>query len=329
MYELFTIRDIRANSSTFSYRIAPDTSDPLFSMRQFLSPAHPTQNIASNPSLVTWNMNPFIEANYIFVNDQELAYLAKTEHSFLISQVDVVQREGQTGPSNDLELTMKNLCTRIIWVCQRSDRILLNDHDNYTNWEDAYNGPINSNGLGWVTSGSALPLNVSQKDVLLESTLILDGKERFAPKQTLFFSGIQLYKHQTGNPIPGIYEYSFALDNNPIQPSGHINGSMFNKTVMRNTYVLPPYSTGVENGETLEIQCVLKSTATSMNPIVVNPNAVDDNGNKLYGPEDVVTIIKKAADRETYKYTFTVRAYVQSYNFLRILSGLGNIVFSS
>lgn len=329
MYELFTIRDVRSESDTFAHRIAPDTSDPLFSMRNFLSPAHPTQNIASNTSLTTWNMNPFIEANYVFVNDQELAYLAKTEHSFMISQVDVVQKEGQAGPSNDMELTMKNLCTRIVWAGQRSDRILLNDHDNYTNWKDPYNAPIDSNGLGWVTSGTALAPNVSQRDILLESTLILDGKERFAPKQTLFFSGLQLFKHQTGNPIPGIYEYSFEIKNDPIQPSGHLNGSMFNKTILRNTLVLPPFSSDVVNEDPANIICVLKSTATSMNPIVVNPNAVDSNGNKLYGPEDVVTIIRKAADRETFEYTFTLRAYVESYNFLRILSGLGNIVFSS
>jgi hypothetical protein len=46
---------------------------------------------------------------------------------------------------------------------------------------------------------------VNRRDILLESTIILDGKERFAPKETLFFSGIQLYRHQTGNPIPGVY----------------------------------------------------------------------------------------------------------------------------
>jgi hypothetical protein len=160
--------------------------------------------------------------------------------------------------------------------------------------------------------------------------LILDGKERFAPKETVFFSGIQPYRHQTGNPIAGIYEYSFALNNDPIQPSGHLNGSMFNRTMLRNTFVSPPYAEDVQNGTANTTICVLKSTATSKNPIVItNPNVLGSDGKPLYKPEDVVTIVQKSATGETYKYRYTVRAYVQSYNFLRILGGLGNVVFSS
>jgi hypothetical protein len=242
----------------------------------------------------------------------------------------MVQAEGQYGPSNDLELTMKNLVTRIIWASQRSDRISQNDHDNYTNWEDASKSPFTSNTMGWYTTGLVQPDNVNQRDILLESTLILDGKERFAPKQTLFFSGIQPYRHQTGNPIAGIYEYSFALNNDAVQPSGHLNGSMFNRTLLRNTFVSPPYATDIQDGTANTTICVLKSTATSKNPLVItNPNTLGSDGKPLYGPEDIVTIVKKSATGETYQYTYTVRAYVQSYNFLRIMGGIGNVVFSS
>lgn len=338
MYELFTIRDVRTqinatDNPNFGVRIAPDASIDAFTMKHFLSPplyATPTQN--ATPGLTSWSFNPFVEGNYIFLSDAELAYVARMDHSFMISQNDMVQAEGQQGPSNDLELTMKNLCTRIVWLAQRSDRILQNDWDNYTNWEDPYAAPFDSNSMGWYTSGIAQSSNVSQKDILLESTIILDGQERFAAKQTGFFNGIQMYRHQTGNPIQGIYEYSFALDNNPDQPSGSLNGSMFNKTILRNTFVLPPYvvTGGGGGGIAGPTQvCVLKSTATSANPVVVNPNAVDQYGKLLYKPNELVTIFTKAATGQTFDYTFTVRAYVQSYNFLRIMGGIGNVVFSS
>jgi hypothetical protein len=336
-FELFTVRDPRttlsnnALNTNFGVRIAPDTSDSNFALSHFLSPpmySNPTLNVT--PDARSWKFNPFIEANYIFVGDTELAYIARSEHTFMISQIDSVQAEGQYGPSNDLELTMKNLVTRILWVAQRSDRVLQNDWDNYTNWVDPYRSPFNSASLGWYVSGIAQPANVSQRDTLLESTLILDGQERFAPKQTLFFSGLELYRHQTGNPIPGIYEYSFALDNDPIQPSGHLNGSMFNKTLLRNTWVLPPYSESVANGTAQTAVCVLKSTVNSLNPVVIpDPTIRDDKGILIYGPEDVVTIIRKDANAPTFQYTFNVRAYVQSYNFLRIMGGIGNVVFSS
>lgn len=330
-YDLFTVKDVRILSDTFGSRIAPDISASEFRLNHFLSPpSYSNPTIPINPSLVSWNTNPFIEGNYIFVGDSELAYMARNEHSFMISQIDVVQKEGQFGPSNDMELTMKNLCTRVIWLGQRSDRILLNDHDNYTNWEDPYNSPLSSSLLGWYSTGEALERNVSQRDILLESTIMLDGQERFAPKQTLFFSGLELYRHQTGNPFPGVYEYSFALNNDPIQPSGHINGSMFSKTLLRNTFLLPPYTSYIEDDTSQPVLCVLKSSAGSLNPVVIqNPNATDANGNRIYRRDDLVTIIDKAPDRQVYKYTFTVRAYVESYNFLRIMSGLGNIVFSS
>jgi hypothetical protein len=226
---------------------------------------------------------------------------------------------------------MKNLVTRIVWLAQRSDRILQNDPDNYTNWEDANRSPISPGSLGWYSTGLAQSANISQRDILLESTIVLDGKERFAPKQTLFFSGLELYRHQTGNPIPGIYEYSFALNNDPVQPSGHINGSMFNKTLLRNTFVLPPYTDGVADGSGITSVCVLKSTASSANPVVIPDVTIRDptTGKLIYGPEDIVTIIRKTATGATYGYTYTVKAYVQSYNFLRILGGLGNVVFSS
>jgi hypothetical protein len=329
-YNLFTTRDVRTTTN-FGVRITPDTADPKFSLNHFLSPplySNPASN--ANTSLTSWNFNPFVEGNYIFLSDAELAYIARTDHSFIINQLDMVQAEGQYGPSNDLELTMKNLVTRVVWVAQRSDRIAQNDYDNYTNWEDAYKSPFVSNSMGWYTSGKNLDANVSQRDILLESNIILDGQERFAPKQTLFFSGIQLYRHQTGNPIPGIYEYSFALDNHPTQPSGSLNGSMFNKTLLRNTFVLPPYTENLLPNE-LQTQCVLRSSLGSPNPVVIaNPNATNDQGQRIYNKNDLVTIVTKVPGAgNIFKYTYRIRAYVQSYNFLRIMGGLGNVVFSS
>jgi hypothetical protein len=331
-YSLFTVRDVRTvPASKFGLRITPDTSDTKFSLNHFLSPPlYSNPAINATPSLVSWNFNPFIEGNYIFLSDAELAYIARTDHSFIINQLDMVQAEGQYGPSNDLELTMKNLVTRIVWVAQRSDRITQNDYDNYTNWEDAYKSPFVGNSMGWYTSGNNLDANVSQRDILLESNIILDGQERFAPKQTLFFSGLQLYRHQTGNPIPGIYEYSFALDNHPTQPSGSLNGSMFNKTLLRNTFVLPPYTDNLLPND-LQTQCVLKSSLGSPNPVVIaNPNATNDRGQRIYSKNDLVTIVTKVPNSgNIFKYTYRIRAYVQSYNFLRIMGGLGNVVFSS
>jgi len=106
---------------------------------------------------------------------------------------------------------------------------------------------------------------------------------------------------------------------------------MSNKILVPNTLVLPPYTDGVADGSGITSVCVLKSTASSPNPVVIPDVTIRDpnTGKLIYGPEDIVTIIRKTANGATYKYTYTVKAYVQSYNFLRILGGLGNVVFSS
>ena len=63
--------------------------------------------------------------------------------------------------------------------------------------------------------------------------------------------------------------------------------------------------------------------------VVGSLNAVDRFGKLIYSPDQVVTIIQKAANTTVYKYTYNVRAYTESYNFIRILGGIGNVVFSS
>ena len=348
MYELFTIRDIREKLGTqvnpnFGQRIAPDSSISLMTMNNFLSPptyATPSQPL--NPTLMYWKLNPFIEANYIFLNDAELAHINRTEHSFLIKQIDTVSANGQYGASNDLALLMKNLCTQVVWVAQRSDRILVNDMDNYTNWANPYRPPIDTSGLTGMalsyTTGNSLSTAVSQRDILLESSIILDGKERFSYKQTYFFSQLENYRHQKGQTstdIPGVYTYSFSLEPYSTQPSGHINGSMFNKTLLRNTFVQPPLvtsSTDPNNNTPPVPVCVLKSTLNLPNPTVVNPGATGPNGQLLYSPQDVISIVPSTQVTnavKTLQYNYTVTAYVESYNYLRVMGGLANVVFTS
>jgi hypothetical protein len=318
MYSLFTILDTNTASSTFGTRIVPPTS---LSMATFLSPPTVTGSPV-NTSIQTWNIVPFIEANYIFLNESELAHIAKTDHSFIITQVDLTSAFGQYGASNDLELTMRNLCTRMVWVCQRNDVAALHDYDNYTNWTNRNFPPISTSSPLY-SSGTALTPNVSQRDILLESAVILDGNERFGFKQTEFFSRIQNYRHQEGKSIldfPGLYSYSFALDHDKGQPSGHVNGSMFNRTILRNTYISPPLKPGATGAQTI---CVLKSTSLSARPTIIRPENI-----KNYSPDEIVRIVRKS-DSQTLMYSYDVRVYVESYNFLRVLGGVGNVVFSS
>ena len=327
IYNLFTVNDVRHSSSTYNTRIAPPISDPLFAMQTFLSPPN-VDTTPQNPSLTSWELNPYVEANYIFLSDAEVVQLAKSDNAFIFKESRMVQSDGLYGAGNDIELTLVNLCTQVVWIAQRNDVIANNGVDNYTNWKDPNKPPVGTTGLSAITqcysSGNVLTNNVSERDIIVDATLILDGTEREQTRSNNFFSLLQQYSHYNGSFLSGMYSYSFAAEHEK-QPSGHINGSMFNKTVLRVNVQDPPIP--VYNGFTLQGTtppvCVLKSTALDKRPVPV-PAGNPTNLN----PDQTITIVNKP-EAVVRAYTYSGRVYVESYNFLRITRGIANVVFSS
>jgi hypothetical protein len=55
--------------------------------------------------------------------------------------------------------------------------------------------------------------------------LVLNGQDRFAQQYGKYFNQVQPFYHHTGNPYPGIYSYSFALQPQEHQPTGTCNFS--------------------------------------------------------------------------------------------------------
>ena len=92
---------------------------------------------------------------------------------------------------------------------------------------------------------------------------------------------------------------------------------MFNRTLLRLTLQLPPFTTQTQTNQA----CIIKSTVLTQNPIQVQSTSI-------FNPDNVLTIISKP-DLQVYQYTYSVRSYVESYNFLRIARGIANVVFSS
>jgi hypothetical protein len=69
----------------------------------------------------------------------------------------------------------------------------------------------------------------------------------------------------------------------------------------------------------------------SPNPTVIpaaNLNLKDAAGRPLYPPGTVTTVIQNN-DNIIFTFTYSVGVYVEAMNFLRIVSGLGNLVFAS
>jgi hypothetical protein len=177
------------------------------------------------------------------------------------------------------------------------------------------------------SSGQLQVSSIYPQDIVVDGVLLLDGKERFQTKPLPFFRLLQMYRHTTGRTpdLPGVYMYSFALDNSTYQPSGALNGSMFNKITLRLSLQQPlPESVGAGDAPTTVQVCILKSTAFNANPVVIPPGQIS-----LYDPSEILTVVQNTNNNVIFVYTYTVGIYVESVNFLRIVSGLGNLVFAS
>ena len=350
IYQLFTVIDPRdvnnpnATSTnplgTFGQRIPGIAGDNFLGMQNFLSPpmfdGQPT-----NLALQNWNLNPYVEANYIFLTETERAMVAGYERTYLISQIRYISVDGQYG-FNDTLIPMFNLCTRVVAVFQRSDLALLNQWDNYTNWTNPNAPPLSNptaafGPLTFYTSGVVDTTQLYNQDILQEGKLIFDGKDRFSTKNTQFWKLIENYKYTSGDTssLPGIYQYSFAVDpNEPTQPSGAANGSMYNKTFFEYTLQVPPVNPALlaANDSTLNPPvCVVKSTVFNPVPTPV-PNPLPQppapGYPPVYLPGQTITLYNTpATNGQPYQYNGLI--YVESFNFLKVTSGTANVIFNT
>jgi hypothetical protein len=324
--DLYTVVDVTPGSPTYGQRVAPVN----YPLSLFLSPPLAT-GLPSNPGLTTFIPDFYVEGTFIYLTEVEMNQLARADQTFLVKTVKYVNKEGQFGGNTDLEIPMFNLVTRIVFGTQRSDRILVNDWDNYTNWTNPNRAPwtpISSDvDTSLYSTGQQQVTSVYPKSSIIDGVILFDGKERIATKPFPFFSLQQMYRHVTGQPpvsLPGIYQYSFALDHDQYQPSGAANGSMFNRTILRLTLQTPlPLSVTTGGAPTSTIVCVLKSTVFSPNPTVIPAGQIP-----LYDPSELVTVVQ-TNDNVVFTFTYNVGVYVEAINFLRIVSGLGSLVFAS
>jgi hypothetical protein len=324
--DLYTVVDVNPVSPTYGKRVAPVN----YPMSLFLSPPLPT-GLPSNPSLSAFIPDFYVEGTFIYLTEVEMNQLAVADQTYLIKTVRYVNKEGQFGGNTDLEIPMFNLVTRVVFGTQRSDRMLVNDWDNYTNWTDPNRAPwtpINTDvDTSLYSTGQQQVSSVYPKSVIIDGVLMFDGKERITTKPFPFFSLQQMYRHVTGQPpvtLPGIYQYSFALDHDQYQPSGAANGSMFNRTILRLTLQTPlPLSVTTDGAPTSTVVCVLRSTVFSPNPTVIPAGQIG-----LYDPSEVVSVVQ-SNNNVIFTFTYNVGVYVEAINFLRIVSGLGSLVFAS
>jgi len=156
--------------------------------------------------------------------------------------------------------------------------------------------------LSWIIKKSGMhgayttqaPGETSDKfAVLKESRLQLNGHDRFDSRKGSYFNTVQPFEHVSppSKPVAGVYSYHFGLRSNEVvQPSGSLNFSRIDNSTL-----------------------VVTTKAASV-PTNLPANAIITEDVTYANAEGNLT---------------QLMVFAESYNILRIISGMGGLAYSS
>ena len=268
--ELFVIRDVLDVSNDYPY-IQANQNESLQQFNRFLQPP-PDISLNYTDKRTNWNADIHLISTYGFLTDDESKVFASKEQKYLFKSIYEWKHFNVTGNQRvKLDSTM-GMVSSWMWYFQRSDINLRNEWSNYTNWPyknipqqadyadsmgdwqvptigstfgPGYN-PIDGQHTGITTSGV---YNVeNEKDILMKLGILLDGKYRENVLDSGIYNYVEKYVRTSGNAPDGLYNYSFAIHNDPFdfQPSGAMNLSKFNDIQFEFQTYVPPLDSNAQ-----------------------------------------------------------------------------------
>jgi hypothetical protein len=154
--------------------------------------------------------------DYIYLDIEERRRFVSNTHEYLIEQIQYTSlipiAPGATSATVRLEFN--HPIRELFWYIQRDDMIRFHEYFNYSS-------------LGTFESGT-------RTDILLNTTLQLDGFDRFAVRDAGYFRLVQPWQYHTVIPEDFfVYSYSFSLNPEDFQPSGSMNASRMDSIVLQ------------------------------------------------------------------------------------------------
>lgn len=259
-----------------------------------------------------------MELLYTFLDEEERCKFAGNNQQYLIERMEVRQGEGYHGDNSEMNIQLTNPVKELIWVFKRDDFIQHNIHFNYTNWiyphkpiwynvalqdeftKDRYQ---DVSGESCASYTSVVPL---QKQIMKNAKLQFNGIDRFESKDAIYFNYLQPYLTHT-NHDAGIYNYSFSLEPEALQPSGSVNMSMIQKVTLQFQTLVPPCDPKVKHE-------LAKKT----------PDAKIANE---YGFDQTTGEFNYLKDRDMFLFNYNLQIFSVHYNILNIASGTASLAY--
>jgi hypothetical protein len=174
-------------------------------------------------------VNMMLWGEYVYLDVEERRMFVNASHEYLIEQVQYTPPYSITAQQTTatIPVDFNHPIKEFFFVVQRDAMDNRNEWFNYSSL--AINEPIPAyiqNGyLNWSSPDGRL-------DLISSAKLQLDGYDRFAERKAQYFRLEQPYEHHTTTPVRSyIYNYSFALRPEDVQPTGAMNASRIDSIV--------------------------------------------------------------------------------------------------
>ena len=165
---------------------------------EFESSTNCGENIGANIDATLW-------VDYIFLDTDERRRFAQMSHEYLIEQVQFTGEEDASSKTSvKPKLNFNHPVKELVWFISTG---------------------TGSDMFKFVQTAGVNPVK--------QAKLQLNGNDRFASRDGMYFNAVQPYQHHENVPSnPGINVYSFALKPEEHQPSGTLNMSRIDSAVL-------------------------------------------------------------------------------------------------
>ena len=243
--ELYTLREDRPTKALYGKRIKPDPNLEFQSINYFLSPEGLKTGFQVN-----------LDAQFIFLDNEERQQFVSRPHEYLIEQV---QYKSYNGVVNQriIDMSFFHPTKEMRFYFRKTDNMVnFNEWSNFGN-NDSYgerflDGKISSfkyrSELEINDIRQQLSLNVPQSSlqILDEAKFLMNGQDRTRDFPERYWRIQQTYQYHIGSTVYPFFEnddfyvFSYSIEPDVYQPSGSCNLTNLKSYQLRINTRLPP-----------------------------------------------------------------------------------------
>lgn len=295
-------------------------------------------------------LQPIVYANYVFLDNAERKRYAQHPQEYLIEQLQYAENPASQGHI-DISLNFNHPTKELVFVAQKQTYVQHSCSDTTSNTYNIANQLSNYQFTGYnaVANKWALVdgythgmpeygnMSTTYGNPIEKAELLINGASRVKETDSIFYNRVQPYMHHTCIPqAAGINVYSFALKPESIQPSGTINFSRIDNTILRlhlKTQIPSAYGYYYGTSDSVNInpmapyiyEVAPKEAVTEVN---------SDDGSvtvKSYAAPRIFKAINNDGSNASNGITtgYNVKVYGLNFNVLRIVSGMGGIAYAN